>query len=268
MNKRLYRALCGEPFANKWLRQALIFRESATTLNSKFHHTKMPIFMSFEIRIPAMVLSSFACELSLKGMLKADKIPQSHNLKKLFGALKGKTQNVIINNVSNRIDGRRKAKLEAEFIESKQAVYNNDASSAEQKEQMLAQLEKMQKEALDKKATNTVDRQNPEVTKLETMLYYLQSAELDSDAKNMLIAELHKKLETLDKTITVVERTWFGNEEFYAELKKHSNAFEDWRYAHQTGEKQFYPFFMEYFLDSILEFCEEHDIFSNNSPDY
>ena len=154
------------------------------------------------------------------------------------------------------------------FIESKQTVLNSYASSAEQKEQMLAQLERQQKEALDKNATNTVVRQNPKVTDLETMLYYLQNAEVDSYAKNMLIAELHKKLETLDRTITVVERTWFGNEEFLAELKKHSNAFEDWRYTHQTGEKQFYPLFMEHFLDSILEFCEENDIFNNNSPDY
>ena len=90
MNERLHKALCGEPLQNKWLSQALIFKESAMALNNTFHHTQMPVFMSFEVRVPAMILMSFSCELSLKGILKADKIQQTHSLKNYLAHLKAK----------------------------------------------------------------------------------------------------------------------------------------------------------------------------------
>ena len=63
-------------------------------------------------------------------------------------------------------------------------------------------------------------------------------------------------------------RAWFGEPEFRKELKKHSNAFIDWRYSYETGAKSFYPRFMNLFQESMLEFCQENNIIDTDAPDF
>ena len=41
--------------------------------------------------------------------------------------------------------------------------------------------------AMDKNATIAVVKQNPEVTKLEEILYYMQNAKVESEVKNKFI---------------------------------------------------------------------------------
>ena len=115
------------------LYNALLFRQSATVPDDAFDYRVMPITLGPEIRFPAMVLSAFACEMFIKGMLKSDKLSQiiddgkGHSLKALFCTLKGKTQNSIINRVSEKINAYEKGKQEAIFQEAITSVKSNNA---------------------------------------------------------------------------------------------------------------------------------------------
>ena len=196
----------------------------------------MPADMGVAIKYPSFVMSAFACELLIKGMLKDEKIPRTrkgHNLNTVFGQLRGKTKNAIIKKVADKINAREKAELETEFQCCLAAINQNDASSPEQKTRRIKQLTEQHKKDIDKDATVTVTVTNE-----------------------------------LGGAVEEVKKAWFGGDEFYAELKKHKNAFTDWRYAHETGPKSYYPKFMELFQESIMEFCEENNIFDNKSPDF
>jgi len=256
------------------LYNALLFRQSATVLDDAFDYRVMPITLGPEIRFPAMVLSAFACEMFIKGMLKSEKLSQiidggkGHSLKALFYTLKGKTQNSIINKVSEKTNAYEKEKQEAIFQEAITSVKGNNASTPEQREAMINQLTEMHKKAMDKNATVTVVEQNKEKASIAEMLANMQRIVDKDENINKCICELLRKLEELPSTIQVTRRAWFGEPEFHKELKKHSNAFVDWRYSYETGAKSFYPRFMNLFQESMLEFCQENNIFDMDAPDF
>ena len=226
MDERLYNAtLCGQKFKNQWLYQALIFRESALTLQQAFNHMTMPVFMDTQVQNPSIVLSSLACELLLKGMIKSEKIPKGqkgHNLKILFCLLKEETQNEIISKVCVKLNKQKKDKEVEVFEHLLNSIRNNTASTEEQKEEQIQRYTKDYEKAMDKDATVSVVRVNSEVTNLERQ---------------------------------IEERKWFGADEFKIELARQQLAFIEWRYAHETRGKSFYPYFMDRFQESILEFC-------------
>ena len=270
MHERLYKALCeyGKDIPNKWLKQALIFKESAIVLSDTFDYRKsMPAFMGVGIKTPSFILSAFSCELFIKGMLKAEKIPNKHNLKTLFCTLNGKTQNAITEKVCTKMNVRKKAETEAHYQEMIKSVNENSASSPEEKAEMIRQRTEQQKMALDENATQTVVRQNKLVSTIDQLLYHSQNVELNDYDKKCRDATLQCR-EMLNKTETVIEKVWFGRDEFFSELDKHKNAFTDFRYAHQTGTKTYSPNFMERLQEAILEFCEENEIFDNINPDF
>jgi len=85
----------------------------------------------------------------------------------------------------------------------------------------------------------------------------------------MLQNEIEKhKQEANAKKKTFIKSNNYNERGFNKRLRENSNAYENFRYWHESYPHNYDSRFMKYFQEALLEFCEKEAIWNNSAPNY